>query len=358
MPRKSKWGRAIIAAAICGTVVGSLSSSAKAVDAVPVLLCPFGCGPTEGDTILMNQMMSGGSKVALLPQETPGYMYNIREMANPAKQKKFIFSTEDTIIQLAYQGGSPELKEFLPEPIKIPFKLLYGEGWWAIGKSFLTYDCNLKSWADLKGKRIALGLRSQSNWGVFPLLFLKEAYGITKENADIRQVTPAQITQQLIDGTADAGPIPLVAEPNAKEYQMLALGKQHEATGKKMCYLGVTKEDVEKVNKKYETTFLYGEVPAGQLPNQGKPFGTGINRAYKAAHPDFPDELAYQIVKSVATLGPKMKELHFLWRYWSPELMLNGLSEENVHPGAKRAYVELGWWDRVKEFPPVTYPKN
>jgi len=29
-----------------------------------------------------------------------------------------------------------------------------------------------------------------------------------------------------------------------------------------------------------------------------------------------------------------------------------------VHPGAKRAYVELGWWDKVKNYPPVTYPGN
>ncbi|MCB1547238.1 MAG: hypothetical protein KDJ41_05290, partial [Hyphomicrobiaceae bacterium] len=60
----------------------------------------------------------------------------------------------------------------------------------------------------------------------------------------------------------------------------------------------------------------------------------------------------------VAKIGPKMKDLHPVWRIWSPELMLHGLSEENVHPGAKRAYVELGWWDKHKKFPPVTYPKQ
>jgi len=358
MPKKVNWRGIAVGGVMALTAVATITETVKAVEAVPVLLCPFGCGPTEGDTILMNQMLTRGSKVALLPQESPGYMYNIREMANPAKQKKFIFSTEDIIIQLAFQGGSSELKEFLPDPVKIRFKLLYGESWWAMGKQFVTFNCNLKSVSDLKGKRIAVGLRSQSDWGVFPLLFLKEAYGITAQNTDIRQITPAQITQQLIDGTTDAGLIPLVAEPTGKEYQMLALGKQLEATGRKMCYIGVTKEDVEKVNKKYETTFLHAEVPGGQLPHQDKPFGTGINRGYKAAHPDFPEDLAYEIVKSVATLGPKMKDLHFVWRYWSPELMLHGLSEENVHPGAKRAYVELGWWDRVKEFPAVTYPKE
>ena len=50
--------------------------------AVTLLLCPFGCGPLAGDTILMNQMIQAGTPVTLLPQETPGYMYNLREMAN------------------------------------------------------------------------------------------------------------------------------------------------------------------------------------------------------------------------------------------------------------------------------------
>jgi hypothetical protein len=27
-----------------------------------------------------------------------------------------------------------------------------------------------------------------------------------------------------------------------------------------------------------------------------------------------------------------------------------------VHPGAKKAYVELGWWDKTKNYQPMTYP--
>ncbi len=80
-------------------------------------------------------------------------------------------------------------------------------------------------------------------------------------------------------------------------------------------------------------------------------------RGYKAAHPQFPDDRAYQIVMAVAKMAPKLRELHVLWRIWSPELMVAGLSDENVHPGAKKAYVELGWWDKTKNFPAMTYPE-
>jgi TRAP-type uncharacterized transport system substrate-binding protein len=74
----------------------------------------------------------------------------------------------------------------------------------------------MKSIADLKGKRISLGLRGQSDWGVFARLFLEHAYGITPHNSDIRHMAPARLTQQLIDGATDASVTPIGAEPNLK----------------------------------------------------------------------------------------------------------------------------------------------
>jgi ABC-type nitrate/sulfonate/bicarbonate transport system substrate-binding protein len=52
-------------------------------------------------------------------------------------------------------GGTPEMKEFLPEAVPIRFKLLYGEAWWAQGKFFVTFDPNISKIADLKGKQLA-----------------------------------------------------------------------------------------------------------------------------------------------------------------------------------------------------------
>lgn len=353
----------LAAAAVATIPLLSGAGPARAVEAVPVLLCPFGCGLTESETILMNQMLTSGAKVALLPQETPGYMFNVQEMANPAKWKKFLFGTEDVIIQLAFKGGSPELKEFLPKPINIPFKLMYGEAWWGQGKFFVTFNCNLKTMADLKGKRVSLGLRGQSDWGVFARLFLEHGgSGVTPQNSDLRHMTPAQLTQQLIDGVTDAAVTPIGTEPGLKEFLIAGPVRQLEAaskaSGKKLCYIGVTKEEVDAVNKKFETTFLHVTLPPNTLPGQDQPLGAGFVRSFKAAHAEFPENTAYEIVKAVANLGPKLKALDPIWRIWSPELMLHGLSEENVHPGAKRAYVELGWWDKVKNYPPVTYPKQ
>lgn len=323
---------------------------------VPNLLCPFGCGVTESDTMLNTMMARGGERVVLAAQETPGYMYNIRAMAEKTRWKSSVFGTEDTVIQLAIQGGSPELKEFLPEKVPIKFKLLYGDAFWIQGKIFLTFNPAIKTMADVKGKRISLGLRGQSDWGVFSRLVLEYGYGITPKNSDIRHVTPGVLTQQLIDGSTDVTTTAIGAEANNKEWLIGGFLRQLEATGKKLYYIDVDPAALEKVNKKFGTTFLPLKIKAGTLPGQDRDIAVGYNRGYKAAHETFPDDVAYQIVKAVAKYGPQMRDLHGLWRIWSKETMLHGLTDENVHPGAKKAYVELGWWDTHKKFPPMTYP--
>jgi len=347
------------AALFAGLAAFGVPESTRAAETIPILLCPFGCGPMAGDTILMNQLIKAGSDVILLPQETPGYMYNIREMGRTKRKwKNSIFKTEGVLIQIAYSGGSPEMKEFVPEPVKIPWKILYGETWWGQGKFLGTFDCSLKKMTDLKGKRISLGLRGQSDWGVYPRLLLEHVFGVTPKNADIRHMTPGQLTQQLIDGATDAAIVPIGAEPNMKEFMIPGLVRQLEATGKKMCYIGITKEDVDKLNKKFQATWIHVNLPPNTLPHQSTPLGIAVNRAYAAVHPTFNEKKAYAAVMAVAKIAPKMKKLHALWRVWSPDLMTCGLSEENTHPGAIKAYKELGWWDQTKKCSPMTYPKG
>jgi TRAP transporter TAXI family solute receptor len=350
--------RALIGLAALAMLPLAPALAQKPPVSVPLLLCPWGCGPTESDTILMNQMIKEGSPVTLLPQETPGYIYNIREMGNNRYWKNTAFSTEDVVIQLALKwGGTPELKEFLPERVPVRFKLLYGETWWAQGKFFVTFDPKIKSPADFKGKRVALGLRGQSDWGVFSRLILQYGYGITPQNTNIRHLTPAALTQQLLDGSVDVAVTAFGTEPSLNEILISPPMRQLEAAGKTVRYIGVPKDVIDKVNAALGTTFLPVTMPAGKLPKQTEPLPVGFVRGFKAVHPEFPEDAAYQIVMAVARNAPKMKALHPLWKIWSPDLMLHGLSDENVHPGAKRAFVELGWWDRVKQFPAVTYPQ-
>ncbi len=347
-----------VAALVVILAHASLAGPAALAEAVsvPGLVAPFNAGPLAADTILMNQMIQADSPVVLVPQETPGYIYNIREMARGKRWSTTIFNTEDTILQLGFHGGTPELKDYLPQRIAIRFKLLYCEAWWGGGKVFITYREGLTSLAQLEGKRISIGLRSQSDWGVYPRLFLNH-YGITLQTADIRHLTPVALAQQLIDGTTDVAAGGYGTNPDLSAWTIHSPMLQIEAAGRPMHYIGVEPELIAALNEKYGTTWLPIDIPPGVLPYQETAIPSAINRGYKAAHDDFPEALAYELVMAVAAVGPRMRDLHSLWSIWSPELMVNGLSDENVHPGARRAYLELGWWDKRLSSVPVKYPE-
>ena len=84
-------------AILAGVATIAVPQSTRAAEIIPILLCPFGCGPMAGDTILMNQLIKEGSDVILLPQETPGYMYNIIEMGQTKRKWKSSIAREWSI---------------------------------------------------------------------------------------------------------------------------------------------------------------------------------------------------------------------------------------------------------------------
>jgi TRAP transporter TAXI family solute receptor len=325
---------------------------------VQVLTAPLGAGPFEGHTIFANQLARGGEKLIVAAQETPGYVANMRFMAQEKYWKSTVNLNEDVSMQFAFHGGTPEIKEFFPEKIAIKFKILYGESIWTQGKFFVTLNPDIKTMADLKGKRISIGLRSQTDWGMFSKIFLA-AHGITPENSDIRHMTPGALTQQLLDGVTDVGISGYGAEPTGKVKGLIAPNlRTLEASGKKIRYIGIDKGVVEKINKKFGTTFLTMTLKAGTLPQQDKDLLVGANRGYKLVHPTFDPELAYEFTRLSIKYQKQMAPLNALWSILTPEMMVEGLTEENTHPGALKALKEAGLWDhphRTKSVP-VTYP--
>jgi TRAP transporter TAXI family solute receptor len=341
-----------------GLVTDRSEAQQRKPETITVLRCPLGCGIVEGDTILGSFVAKAHPWLVYQTQETPGYIYNVREMAkNQARWKNTAFGTEDTIIQLAVNGGSPELKEFLPEPIKIKWKLLFGEAWWTQGMWWVTLNPSLKTIGDLKGKRLGLGLRAQSDWGMDARLFLEVGYGVTPQNSDIRHLGPVAATEAMLDGKVDAVVMGAGTDPNGKNWLVAAPMRLLEASGRKLYYIGMDKEAVDKVNAKFGTTYMTITMPPGTVPQRNEPLLVGVDRGYTAAHPDLPETTAYELIKTVAKLVPQMATAHPLWKVSSPELMVNGLTEENTHPGAIRAYKEMGWWELRTKVRPVTYPK-
>ena len=338
------------------TLTPKAMAAEKKPAVVTLLLCPLGCGPLAGDTILGSLIARKEPDLFIRVQETPGYVYNLREMGrNKRRWKNTMFGTDDDSINFAKIGDKEPFKEFYQESIGEKFQLLYGEGYWIIGHYFITLNPKIKKISDLKGKKIAVGLRSQTDWGMNPRIDLEFGYGITPKNAKIYHIGPSKMVEELIDGKVDAITMGGAAEPFFKTWLIAGGMRALEASGRKLFYLGLDPEVIEKLNKRFGTSYLTVTVPAGTFPNQTEDLIVGADRGYKTAHETFDPDLAYKVIMAISKYAPDMKELHGLWKIWSPNLMVSGLSETNANPGAIRAYKELGWWDLRKKYKPVVF---
>ncbi len=342
--------------------VNSATHAQSKLTVVPSLQCPMGCGVVVYNVQLSNMMARNGAAVSLAPQETPGFMYNIRYMDEnySGKAKHTTFGTEDMVLQLGPHGGKGLIKDSLANPVKNNFQFLWEVAATANGRFFLTFDPKIKTIADMKGKKVDLGLLTQSDWGLSARLVL-EQYGISKENAHINFVTPAVMTDQLINGTADVVTSVILGDPGTGKWAtgglLLKIGAAATASGRKLHYISVSQKAIDGINKKYGTTLFTKTLPAGTLPAQEEPVTIGLNRVYMAVTKDFSQDVAYQLVKEMIKNGPALRKEGGLWGFWSLEGMVSGLNVCNTNPGAIKAYEEAKVWDlRTKGGPEAKIP--
>ena len=61
----------LLAAVVAGVGAVTGLQQSKAADAIPVLLCPFGCGPIAGDTIAGERTPTGTTRSSTTMTTTP-----------------------------------------------------------------------------------------------------------------------------------------------------------------------------------------------------------------------------------------------------------------------------------------------
>ena len=358
-----KLARLTIAAVGAGTIALAAAAYAQGkLTVVPSLQCPMGCGVVVYNVQLSNMMARNGAEVSLAPQETPGFMYNIRYMDENynGRAKTTTFGTEDMVLQLGPHGGQGLIKDSLPNPVKHDFQFLWEVAATGNGRFFITFDPKIKTINDMKGKKVDIGLLTQSDWGLSARLVLHQ-YGISKANTHINFVTPAVMTDQLINGTADVVTSVILGDPGTDKWAtggpLLKIGAASKASGRKLHYISVSNEAIEAINKQYGTTLFTKTLKPGTLPGQEEPVTVGLNRVYMAVTKDFSQDTAYQLVKEMIRNGPALRKEGGLWGFWSKEGMVAGLNACNTNPGAIKAYKEAKVWDlRTKGGPVAKIP--
>ena len=194
-------------------------------------------------------------------------------------------------------------------------------------------DKNIHSVADLKGKIVNIGAPGTGQR--VNALDLFKAEGINPDS-DLKAegIKPAEAAEMLQDGRIDAY-FYTVGHPNGSF-------KEAVAGTRKVNFVPVSKEIVAKLVKEMPyyapATIPVGDYPGVANTSDVQTFGV---KATICTTADVPEDVVYNITKTVFENLDQLKKLHPALAVLTKENMLQGLSAP-LHPGALKYFKEVG----------------
>ena len=192
-------------------------------------------------------------------------------------------------------------------------------------------DTGIKTVADIKGKRINIG--NPGSGQRFNAEEVLAIYGIDQEK-DIRAegLQQHEASRALVDRKIDAF-FYTVGNPSA------AIEEPAQSTD--IVMVPLDHPEIKKLadEKPY---YVFTNIPAGTYRGVDYDVPTYAVTATVISHENVPDEVVYDMVKTVFERLNDLKGSHAAFRNLDPKLMLQGLSAP-FHPGAIKYYKEKGW---------------
>ena len=235
------------------------------------------------------------------------------------------------------------VKPYYPEPLKAveDYRIIGVMG--VTGILFITTDPKIVKFEDFVGKRVATGLVTQNEWGMYPRMML-EGTGLSKKLRALNMLGTDPNIEALLDGRADVGTIVMFSSDGLKHTIQPSPFKLLEASKRPFQYISVSPATVEEYNKKTGANFHVRRYPPNTFPNQPAEITTFGNYLLMSAHRSLPDDLAYEMAKLWVKMGPVVAQYNAMGRIWDAASLASAASRtpDAVHPGALRAYRELG----------------
>lgn len=192
-------------------------------------------------------------------------------------------------------------------------------------------DAGIKTFADLKGKRVNIGNPGSGQRGTTEVLL--DAMGWTKNDFSlVSELKASEQSKALCDNKIDAM-VYVVGHPS---------GAIKEATTS--CDSVLVKVAGPAVEKLVADNSFYRQVniPAGMYtgnPNGAETFGVGATFVSSAK---VPDEVIYHVVKAVFENFDKFTKFHPAFANLKKEEMIKDSLSAPLHPGAIKYYKEAG----------------
>ena len=190
----------------------------------------------------------------------------------------------------------------------------------------------INKFADLKGKRVSTGAVNSATEVMAARLI--DAHGMTVKDFTQERLDPGRSADAIRDKKLDAffwvGGVPtsavtdLAATPGTKLKLI-----DHD-------------EGVDGMNKKYGPLYVRDSIPAKSYPGQEQPVRIATVWNVLVARADMPDEVAYNIVKTMFERKDDMVRVHAEARNFDMKFQTSAAAVIPFHPGAAKYLAEKG----------------
>ena len=186
-----------------------------------------------------------------------------------------------------------------------------------------TADKGIKSIADLKGKKVAVG--ASGSGAEANARQILGAYGLTYDDIDVQYLSFGEAADALKDGNVDVGVV-VAGFPTA--------AIQDLAANKSAALVNIDAEHVDKLKKQYPY-FTEITVPKGTYPGQEEDVSTVAVKCVIVTTDKLSDDLGEQIVKAIYEHLDRMKAAHAVGKYITKDTALEGMSVK-MNAGAEK----------------------
>lgn len=267
----------------------------------------------------------------MINDNVPGY--NVTGVTTPGASRENILRIDRKEMELAWSSANILYKGY--EGLK-PFKAKKKvSGWFAAYPGLFTIAARrrtgIKSIADLKGKKIAVGTPgSQTMMDNVGLIF--KNCGLTADkDFKAEYIRFPDAVHKMIDGHIDACSYFMgVGVP----------GYTQLADSVAVNFLPIPKEAQSRILKQ-DPVYFIGEIPAGTYRGIDKPVAAAGMAYTTICGPSLSDEFMYQATKAVFENLPFIISASANFKQTKLENVYKGLPIP-VHPGAARYYKEKG----------------
>jgi TRAP transporter TAXI family solute receptor len=286
----------------------------------------FGTGAMSGTYYPLGVAISkvwsnAGIGLNVAAEATGGSVENARHIKNKTMEIGFV---ESLVADWAYKGE----EYFKSGPVKNirGFIALYPNTIQTVVKA----DSGIKSYKDLKGKKVACGIQGSSS--VLNMKIVLESYGIPFSDIKAQYLAYGPAMELLKDGQVDA----VMVDAGAPNSSIIDIGSQH-----KIAILSIDRANIDAIVKKYPFFSAATVIPKGTYKGIDYDVLTTGSLATLCVQAELPDELVYKMIKTLFDKKADVAKVHEKGKTIDLKTAVNGFSIP-LHPGVIKYYKEKG----------------